>query len=55
MRDVSRKSTERVIQQAEELINTSKFENRINDNIYPLREIHVFIVSTAHVRDISGR
>ena len=39
MRDVLRKSSEEVIRQAEELINTSKFENNFNDYLYPLREI----------------
>ena len=39
MRDVLRKSSEEVIRQAEELINTSKFENNSNDYLYPLREI----------------
>ena len=39
MRDVLRKSSEEVIRQAEELINTSKFKNNFNDYLYPLREI----------------
>ena len=37
MRDVLRKSSEEVIQQAEELIKTSKFENNFNDYLSPLR------------------
>ena len=39
MRNVLRKSSEEVIQQAEELINTSKFENNFNDYLSSLREI----------------
>ena len=39
MRDVLIKSSEEVIQQAEKLINTSKFENNFNDYLSPLREI----------------
>ena len=39
MRDVLRKSSEEIIQQAEELINTSKFENNFSDYLSPLREI----------------
>ena len=39
MRDVLIKSSEEVIQQAEELINTSKFENNFNDYLSSLREI----------------
>ena len=39
MRDVLRKSSEEVIQQAEELINTSKFENNFDDYLSSLREI----------------
>ena len=39
MRDVLRKSSEEVIQQAEELINTSKFENNFNDYLSSLKEI----------------
>ena len=39
MRDILRKSSEKVIQYAEELINTSKFENNFNDYLSSLREI----------------
>ena len=39
MRNVLRKSSEEVIQQAEELINTSKFENNFDDYLSSLREI----------------
>ena len=39
MRNVLRKSSEEVIQQAQELINTSKFENNFNDYLSSLREI----------------
>ena len=39
MRDVLIKSSEEVIQQAEKLINTSKFENNFNDYLSPLREV----------------
>ena len=38
MRDISRKSTKEVMQQAEELINTSNLENKFTDNIFPLRD-----------------
>ena len=41
MKDVSRKSTEEVTQQEEELINTSKLENRFNDNISSLRRYYL--------------
>lgn len=37
MRDISRKSTKEVMQQAEELINTSNLENKFTD-IFPLRD-----------------
>ena len=51
MRDVLIKSFEEVIQQAEELINTSKFENNFNDYLSFLREI---ILEKIHwVQDLS--
>ena len=44
MRYVSRKSTEEVMQQAEEVITTSKFGNKFH-NIFPLKE---FILDKIH-------
>ena len=51
MRDVLRKSSEEVIQQAEELINTSKFENNFNDYLSSLREI--ILEKIQRVQDLS--
>ena len=51
MRDVLIKSSEEVIQQAEELINTSKFENNFNDYLSPLREI--ILEKIQRVQDLS--
>ena len=38
MRDISTKPTEDIIQQAEELRNTSKLTYKFTDNIFPLRD-----------------
>ena len=35
-RDVSRKSTEKVIQKAEESLHITKLHNKFNENTYPL-------------------
>ena len=51
MRDILRKSSEKVIQYAEELINTSKFENNFNDYLSPLREI--ILEKIQRVQDLS--
>ena len=51
MRYVSRKSSKEVIQQAEEVITTSKFGNKFH-NIFPLKEI---ILEKIHwVQDLSA-
>ena len=51
MRDILRKSSEKVIQYAEELINTSKFENNFNDYLSSLREI--ILEKIQRVQDLS--